>query len=302
MKKKINFNPLISIIINCHNASNYISKSINSVIKQTYQNWELIIYDNNSNDKTFTIIKKFLKNKKIKYYKSKSFLNLYNARNLAVKKTKGEFVAFLDSDDWWIKEKLKKQVNFLSKNKNINIIFSNLYLFDETKNKTKIFSYNKLYNGHITQDLLNDFKMPILTTLIRKKILKKYKFDKKYNIIGDFDLFTKISLKEKILSTQEPLAYYRIHSEQLQKKEMINQANQYCKWYKEKKISKTFKNYDLSTIHRKYDYFNLLKELNSNKIKLFLKMFKNFNFVNFIKITAIIFLPKKILYNLIQNV
>ena len=58
MKKKNNFNPLISIIINCHNASNYILESINSVLKQTYNNWELIIYDNNSQDKTFKIIKK----------------------------------------------------------------------------------------------------------------------------------------------------------------------------------------------------------------------------------------------------
>ena len=61
MKKKINFNPLISIIINCHNASNYISESINSVLKQSYNNWELIIYDNNSKDKTFSIIKNLKK-------------------------------------------------------------------------------------------------------------------------------------------------------------------------------------------------------------------------------------------------
>ena len=66
MKKKNNFNHLISIIINCHNASNYILESIRSVLKQTYNNWELIIYDNNSKDKTFKIIKKFKKNKRIK--------------------------------------------------------------------------------------------------------------------------------------------------------------------------------------------------------------------------------------------
>jgi len=73
MKKKIIFNPLISIIINCHNASNYLLKSINSVLKQSYSNWELIIYDNNSKDKTFSIIKKFKKNNKIRYFKSKDF-------------------------------------------------------------------------------------------------------------------------------------------------------------------------------------------------------------------------------------
>ena len=62
MKKKIIFNPLISIIINCHNASKFILESINSVLKQSYSNWELIIFDNNSTDKTFSIIKKFKKN------------------------------------------------------------------------------------------------------------------------------------------------------------------------------------------------------------------------------------------------
>ena len=61
MKKKNNFKPFISIIINCHNASKYISESIKSVVQQSYQNWELIIYDNNSNDKTFSIIKIFQK-------------------------------------------------------------------------------------------------------------------------------------------------------------------------------------------------------------------------------------------------
>ena len=295
MKKKINFNPLISIIINCHNASNYISKSINSVLKQTYQNWELIIYDNNSNDKTFTIIKKFLKNKKIKYYKSKSFLNLYNARNLAVKKTKGEFVAFLDSDDWWIKEKLKKQVNFLSKNKNINIIFSNLYLFDEIKNKTKIFSYNKLYNGHITQDLLNDFKMPILTTLIRKKILKKYKFDKRYNIIGDFDLFTKISLKEKILSTQEPLAYYRIHQSNMSTRRLDLNISELENWITKNELKKIFKYFSCSGVYKKIKTLKIKNSLLSgNKIETIKELLtKPIDLHNF-KFFPFVFFPNKI--------
>ena len=81
----------------------------------------------------------------------------------------------------------------MEKNKNQNIIYSNLFLFYDKKNITKIFSKKKLYNGLITQELLDNFKMPILTTMIRKKIFLKNRFDEKYNIIGDFDLFIRIS-------------------------------------------------------------------------------------------------------------
>ena len=120
MRKKNIFKPLVSIIINCHNASNYLAESINSVIKQKYKNWELIIYDNFSKDKTYSIIKKFLKDKRIKYYKSNSFLNLYHARNLAINKSKGKFVTFLDADDWWTDNKLDKQIRFLANKKKHN--------------------------------------------------------------------------------------------------------------------------------------------------------------------------------------
>ncbi len=295
MKKKIKFNPLISIIINCYNASNYISKSIDSVLKQSYQNWELIIYDNNSKDKTYTTVKKFFNNKKIKYYKSKSFLNLYNARNLAVKKTKGEFVAFLDSDDWWTKDKLKKQVNFLSKNKDINIVYSNLYLFDESRKKKKIFSYKKLYNGYITQDLLNDFKMPILTTLIRKKIFKRYKFDKSYNIIGDFDLFIKISLKEKILSTQEPLAYYRIHQSNMSTRRLDLNISELENWIIKNEFKKNFKYFSCLALYKKIKTLKIKNSLlNGNKIETIRELLKKPIDLHNFKFFPFIFFPNKI--------
>ena len=299
MKKKINFNPLISIIINCHNASNYISESINSVLKQSYNNWELIIYDNNSKDKTFSIIKKFKKNKKIKYYKSKVFLNLYHARNLAIKKSRGEFIAFLDADDWWTRDKLKKQVDFLSKNKSINIIYSNLYLFDEKNNKKKIFSTDNLYNGKITQNLLNEFKMPILTTLIRKKIFKRHKFEKKYNIIGDFDFFIKVSLNEKVMSIQEPLAYYRIHSSSMSTRRLDLNISELESWISFNKSKNQYKYFNFSAIHHKIKTLKIKYNLLSGyRLKALKDLFKipiqlhNFKFFPFI------FLPNKITKNI----
>ena len=102
---------LVSIIMNCHNSQKYLRQSISSVINQSYKNWEIILWDNKSTDKSRKIVESF-KNKKIKYFFSKKLTNLGKARNLAVKKAKGKYIAFIDTDDTWPKNKLKIQMEF----------------------------------------------------------------------------------------------------------------------------------------------------------------------------------------------
>ena len=100
MKKNFN-NPLVSIIMNCHNGEKYLKKSIKSVISQNYKNWELIFWNNQSKDNSKKIFKLF-NDKRLKYFESKKFQKLYEARNSAIKNAKGEYICFLDTDDWWV--------------------------------------------------------------------------------------------------------------------------------------------------------------------------------------------------------
>ena len=83
---------LVSVIMNCHNSQQYLDESIKSVLSQTYTNWELIFWDNKSTDNSAKIIKSF-KDKRIKYYLSKRFTSLGEARNLAISYSKGEYIA-----------------------------------------------------------------------------------------------------------------------------------------------------------------------------------------------------------------
>ena len=296
MRKNKKKPPLVSIILNCYNSAKFLKKSIRSVIFQSYKNWELIIFDNCSSDNTKSEILKFKKNKKIKYFRSKKFYSLYNARNLAIKKTKGSLISFLDADDWWSKNKLKKQVEFLELNKEYNIVYSNLYLFNEKKSKISLFSKKKLYNGKITQLLLDDFKMPILTTMLRKKIFYKYSFDKTYNIIGDFDLFVRLSLKEKIFSIQEPLAFYRIHYSNMTTKKIDLHISELEKWFLKNNNKQKFKNYDFSNIQKIIKTLKVKKICKSgNILKFFLEVFKRpINLLN-LKYILFLILPKKII-------
>ena len=134
MKKS---NSLISIIMNCKNGQKYLEESIKSIINQNYQKWELIFYNNCSNDNSLEIVRSF-KEQRIKVYNSKKNLSLYDARNKAILKAKGKYICFCDVDDWWIKSKLKKQLIEIQK-KNVNLVFSNLYIFNQKKKKKNSF-------------------------------------------------------------------------------------------------------------------------------------------------------------------
>lgn len=108
---------LVSIITPVYNSEKYIKETIECVIKQSYKNWELLLVDDCSTDKTFNIIKDYVKeDTRIKYFKLKENGGVAIARNKALEESKGRFIAYLDADDLWKKEKLEKQVNFMLNN------------------------------------------------------------------------------------------------------------------------------------------------------------------------------------------
>lgn len=109
-------NDLVSIIMPSYNTAKYIPDSINSVLYQTYKNWELIIVDDCSTDNTDEAVKPFLSDNRIRYLKNEKNSGAAVSRNYALREAKGKWIAFLDSDDLWEKDKLEKQISFMEKN------------------------------------------------------------------------------------------------------------------------------------------------------------------------------------------
>ena len=124
----------IDIILPNYNSSKFISKTIKSILRQTYKNWKLIIVDDFSNEETKNILKKISKKKNIKVFYLNKNRGAGFCRNFAIKKSNSPYLAFIDSDDMWEKDKLKKQINFM-KNNNFLFSYTDYKTFGEKKRK-----------------------------------------------------------------------------------------------------------------------------------------------------------------------
>ena len=146
--------PLVSVIMPAYNAEKYISQSIESVINQSYQNWELLITDDRSSDNTQRIVEKYcIDDKRIKLFINKENGGAGVARNNSIKEANGRFIAFLDSDDQWLPEKLIKQISFMLKN-NFAFTFTAYQKLEQGKLKgiitpPKFTTYNKLLSSNV---------------------------------------------------------------------------------------------------------------------------------------------------------
>ena len=129
-------NDLVSIIMPSYNTEQYIAETIQSVINQTYQNWELIIVDDCSTDNTDTVVGK-IKDSRIRYLKNEKNSGAAVSRNKALREANGRWVAFLDSDDLWKPEKLEKQISFMMKKK-CYFSYTNYEEIDADGNKTNV--------------------------------------------------------------------------------------------------------------------------------------------------------------------
>ena len=251
----------VSIIMNCHNGETFLKQSIDSIINQSFKNWELIFFDNVSDDNSLEIVDSF-NDKRIKVFKSEKFINLYHARNEAIQKAKGKYICFLDTDDYWERNKIEEQVNFLENNSNFEMVYSNFYTIKKDNTKYIQNNYN-LPEGKIVKDLLKKYSIGILTACIKKKIFENILFDEKTNIIGDFDFFVKLSCDYNIGCIQKPLAFYRDHENNLSKKKLGVYINELKYWIKNN--NKRYKKLGISLINIKILLFKL-------RLKNFLKI------------------------------
>lgn len=170
---------LVSIITPSFNSEKFISDTIQSVQNQTHENWEMIIVDDGSVDKTVSIIKTFLEDKRIQLYQLEQNSGTGIARNKAVSLAKGRYIAFLDSDDLWKPEKLQKQIEFMH-SENQPFTFSFYECIDEkgkalgkTNKAPKILTYKKLFwsnwIGNLTGIYDSDYFGKITISADRKR-------------------------------------------------------------------------------------------------------------------------------------
>lgn len=260
----------ISVIVNCYNGEKFIFKSVNSILNQTHSNYEVIFFNNASTDNSENIIKK-LKNKKIKILRSKKLLKLYNARNKAIKHATGQFIAFLDVDDWWNKNKLEKQLRVMLK-ENSEICFSNFFIHKD-KNK-KLFRDIKDKQINNEKEFLNNYPVSISSLMIKKKLFDKNKFNTNYEIIGDFDLVIRLIKKYKFSYINNPLLHYRDHNNNRTKIKFLLRLKEMDYWINSQLKNNNYTSEEIKTLSEKNNYWRCKYDLGEKNYKNFKKNIK----------------------------
>lgn len=205
-----NLDNLISIIMPSYNAAMYISKSIESVIAQTYHIWELIIVDDCSTDSTDAVVGKYLNDERIRYFKNDKNCGAALSRNKALKKAKGRWIAFLDSDDLWLPQKLEKQLLFM-KTHNYSFTFTDYRTCINGNWLPYICTGPDFVNRRMMYDYCYFFTCTVMYDrdkigLIQIKDLKKN---------NDYAMWLKVIEKANAYRLPECLTYYIKHDDSI---------------------------------------------------------------------------------------
>ena len=205
---------MVSIITPLYNSEQYISQTVESVINQTYKDWELILIDDASTDDTLSIIKPFLdKNSKIKLLKNKKNLGAAISRNKAINEAQGDYIAFLDADDLWKSKKLQTQIEAMQL-ENADICFSSYDQIDESgaplNKKVKalpLLTYKKLLKSNYVGNLTGIYNSRVLGKIQTPNLRKRQ----------DWLLWLEAIKRSKkaAIGIQESLAYYRIRKDSM---------------------------------------------------------------------------------------
>jgi glycosyltransferase involved in cell wall biosynthesis len=202
----------ISIIIPTFNRARELNRAIESVINQTYKNWELIIIDNNSSDNTDEVVSKF-NDSRILLFKINNNGIIAKSRNLGIKKSSGSFIAFLDSDDWWLPKKIEISLKYLEKG--ADIVYHDLFISKKGALKnTRKAKTRSLFSPIFNDLLVNGNALNTSSVVLQKKLCEDvdlFSEEKELIAIEDFDAWLKLStITEKFERIPKALGYYSV--------------------------------------------------------------------------------------------
>jgi glycosyltransferase involved in cell wall biosynthesis len=210
--------PLVTVILPCYNAEVHLHECIESILVQTYENFELVIIDDGSIDGTVGVVKKYL-DKRIVLVNNEINEGVINCLNQGIELAKGKFIARIDADDKMHRERLAKQVAFLQdkKNTDVGIVGSHHYIISESGKLITLKQY-PVTDEEIKATLFfqNPFSHP--SVMIRSNLLKKIRYPKRYKDVEDYALWFKICKQSRVANIPEYLTYCRIHAGSISKR------------------------------------------------------------------------------------
>tara|TARA_B100002052_G_scaffold203549_1_gene185854 strand:+ start:98 stop:859 length:762 start_codon:yes stop_codon:yes gene_type:complete len=236
-------NNFVDIILPNFNKATYLKEAVDSIFEQTYENWKLYIIDDCSTDKSKIILEKFKNSKKVKIIYLNKNMGPSFCRNYGIRISSSKYISFMDSDDYWTKDKLQEQISFMEKN-NFKFTYTDYIPFFEKNGKKKFINKTTLKSSLTFEDFILNTSINTTTMIISRTILKHLKF-KKLKKLEDY-LFKCEILKQNIVAHKlnKSLAFYRI----------LNKS----------RSSHKFKNiFYLWRINKKFNQLNTLKNLKS---------------------------------------
>jgi len=211
--------PQVSVIMPCFNHGRFVRDSVDSILRQTHTDWELIIIDDCSADDAWETIQAFARcDRRIKAIKHAHNLGASKSRNDGLRIAEGDFIGFCDADDIWEPDKLRHQLELLRNNPGFDLVYCDAIIIDEEGQPTgrrfsQIFPPPRLPSGELFGKLMSRNFINMQSVLMRRECVRRVGyFDEKIKWIEDWWYWVQLSRHHRFLYSKEPLARYRVHS------------------------------------------------------------------------------------------
>lgn len=242
----------VSILVNCYNSEAFLKEALDSIYRQTHQNFEIILVDNCSVDRTAEIAHSY--DSKLKYVKTEKNCPLYAARNVGLKHVSGEFLCILDSDDFWVEDKLELQLKKMVESSQVDILYTAYNSYYEASesfiNSIKRlylifinFSDNFIFSGFVSSSkILKNYNINFQTIMFKTSSIQNVLFDDSMSLTGDLDYIYRLIWINKLnlYYLNNLTAYSRIHPKQLSRRSDLRWViESYRVYYKIEKYMST---------------------------------------------------------------